>query len=144
MQIKIKYFAEDMPRLTFIGGKDQSNWIDLYTAEEVVVKEGDFVKIPLGIAMELPEGYEAIVAPRSGTFGKYGVIQANSIGVIDSSFRGPENQWMFPAKALMDATIPQHTRICQFRIQKIQPNIEFVEDSLENNADRGSFGSTGV
>ena len=144
MQIKIKYFNENIPKLEYIGGEEKSNWIDLCAAATVTMQKGSFAKIPLGVAMELPRGYEAIVAPRSGTYEKFGIRQTNSIGVIDSSFCGPNNQWLFPCTADRDTVIEEGSRIAQFRIQKRQPSVEFIEDSLENNDNRGSFGSTGV
>ena len=144
MQIKIKYFDEDAPRLTYVGNEEKSNWIDLYTDAEVTMQKGSYAEIPLGIAMELPTGYEAIVAPRSSIFKNFGIRQANSIGVIDTGYCGPNDQWMLPCVADRDTKIPKHSRICQFRIQKRQPSVEFVEDSLEKNEDRGGLGSTGV
>lgn len=144
MQIKIKYFSDNIPRLAYIGGEDKSNWIDLYAAQDVKLRKGERKKIPLGVAMELPEGYEAHIVPRSSTCDKFGIIQQNHMGVIDSSYRGPEDQWMFGAIAVRRTKIKAGDRICQFRIVEKQPSIEFIEDSLENNANRGGFGSTGV
>lgn len=139
-EIEIKYFDPDMPKLEKI---EKGDWIDLYCAEEVVMRQGVFKLIPLGVAMKLPEGYEAIVAPRSSTYKKYGIIQANSIGVIDNSYCGDEDQWMFPAIALAaDARIPKYERICQFRIQEKQTEIEFKEVRALGNENRGGFGST--
>lgn len=94
--------------------------------------------------MELPKGYESIVAPRSSTFKKYGILMTNSIGVIDSTYCGDEDERCFPAYAIKDTEIPANTRIAQFRIQLNQPMINFIEvDTLGNN-NRGGFGSTGT
>jgi len=121
----------------------KGDWIDLRAAKSVVLKAGEYQLIPLGIAMELPEGYEAILAPRSSTFKRCGVMLANSIGVIDESYKGDNDEWHFPALAIRDTTIMVNERICQFRIIKHQPEIEFeVVDSL-GNVDRGGLGSTG-
>lgn len=144
MQIKIKYFHNDLPELTYIGGEDKSNWIDLYAAEDVTFEAGDYKIIPLGVAMELPTGYEAHIVPRSSTYKKFGIIQANHMGVIDSSYKGPGDQWQFPAIALENTTIHKGDRICQFRIMKKQESIEFVRDNLSANDNRGGFGSTGT
>lgn len=139
--IKIRYFSDQMERLTYIDGK--SDWIDLRAAEDVVMKQGDFKLIPLGIAMELPKGYEAHIVPRSSTFKTYGIIQTNHMGVIDESFCGNQDQWRFPAYAMRDTEIHAGDRICQFRIMEHQPQIIFEEvDNLEHE-DRGGFGSTG-
>lgn len=140
-KVRIKYHHEDMPRLKKIK---QGDWIDLYTSEEVVLKANEFIYIDLGISMELPAGYEAIMAPRSSTFKNWGLIQTNSIGVIDSSFASDSDIWKFPAYATRDVTIPVHTRIAQFRIQKIQPDFIFEEVNSLGNAARGGLGSTGT
>lgn len=119
------------------------DWIDLFTAEEVTMKPFDFKLISLGIAMKLPDGYEAIVVPRSSTYSKWKVIQANSCGVIDNAYCGNNDIWKFPAIALQETTIPKHTRICQFKIVQNQPNIQFSFVHELDEKDRGGFGSTG-
>ena len=138
--IKIRYLA-DIEKINPIAN---GNWIDLRAAEDISLKRGEFKLIPLGIAMELPEGYEAIVAPRSSTFKKFGIIQANSIGVIDESYCGNNDEWKMPVIAVRDTVIQKNDRICQFRIIKHQPEIEFSVVSSLENADRGGFGSTGT
>ena len=142
MDIKIKYFTDKIDRLCYIDGK--SDWVDLRAAETVELKAGEFKLIPLGVAMQLPKGYEAHVVPRSSTFKNFGIIQTNSQGVIDESYAGPNDQWFFPAYALKDAVINVNDRICQFRIMEHQPRLNFVENSLENNSNRGGHGSTGT
>lgn len=142
MNIKIKYFTDQIDKLRYIDGK--SDWIDLRAAETVELKAGEFKLIPLGVAMQLPAGYEAHVVPRSSTFKNFGVIQTNSQGVIDESYAGPNDQWFFPAYALRDTIININDRICQFRIVEHQPRLNFVENSLENNGNRGGHGSTGT
>ena len=139
--IKIKYFDKDIDKLEYIDGK--SDWIDLRASEEVELKQGDFKLIPLGVAMELPNGYEAHIAPRSSTFKNFGIIQANSVGVVDQSYCGDNDMWKFPAIAMRDTIIHKNDRICQFRIMRNQPEIVFKEvEKLEGN-NRGGFGSTG-
>ena len=141
MDIKIKYFTDKIEKLVYIGGK--SDWIDLRSAEEVELKAGEFKLIPLGIAMELPKGYEAHVVPRSSTFKNWGIIQTNSTGIIDESYCGDNDQWFFPAYATRDTVIHVNDRICQFRIMEHQPTVEFEEVEHLNNKDRGGHGSTG-
>ena len=139
--IKIKYFDDDMPRLSQANGSD---WIDLYTDKDIHVGLYEHVMIPLGVAMKLPNGYEAIIAPRSSTYKKYGLIQTNSIGIIDNSYSGNNDQWMFSVIGIgKTIDIPKYTRLCQFRIQKKQPTISFTEVSKLDSVDRGGFGSTG-
>jgi dUTP pyrophosphatase len=141
MQIKIKYFDNDIVKINKI---EQGDWIDLRAAETIPINKGEFKLIPLGIAMELPQGYEAHVVPRSSTFKKWGIIETNSMGVIDESYKGDNDQWFFPAYALRDTLIEKNDRICQFRIVEKMPEVEFVEvENLEND-DRGGHGSTGT
>lgn len=139
--IRIKYFSDEIERLRYIDGK--SDWIDLRASERVELKKGEYKLIPLGVAMQLPEGYEAHVVPRSSTFKTYGVIQTNSCGVIDGSYCGDEDIWKMPVYATRDTVIEKNDRICQFRIMKNQPKILFEETKNLNNQNRGGFGSTG-
>ena len=140
-KVRIKYHHDDMPRLKKIK---QGDWIDLYTSEEVNLKAGDFMYIDLGVSMELPDGYEAIQAPRSSTFKTWGLLQANSIGVYDESYCGDTDIWKFPAYATRDVVIPAHTRLCQFRIIKHQPDFIFDEVDTLGNVARGGWGTTGT
>lgn len=152
--IRIKYF-DDAKKLEKISKGD---WIDLYANKDMFIPEGSRAMIPLGVAMELPEGYEAHLAPRSSTFKTWGIIQTNSVGVVDHSFMGDNDQWHMPVYCLMskcgmrdsDGMIVRGTwihkgdKIAQFRIMEIQPEIEFVEVEHLGNADRNGFGSTGT
>lgn len=138
-EIKIRYL-DGMPELQKI---EQGDWIDLYTYEEVELHAGERQYISLGVAMELPQGFEAIIAPRSSTFKKWGVLQTNSIGIIDNSYCGNDDIWAFPAHAMHNVIIPAHTRLCQFRIQQRQPNIKFTTVASLGENSRGGFGSTG-
>lgn len=140
--IKVKYFNDSIDKLQYIG--DKSDWIDLRAAEDVTMKAGEFKLIPLGIAMQLPEGYEAHIVPRSSTFKNYGVIQTNHMGVIDETYCGDTDQWMFPAYATRDTEIKANDRICQFRIIEHQPTLVFEETDTLSAESRGGFGSTGV
>lgn len=119
------------------------DWIDLRCGEDVTLKAGEYKMIPLGVAMQLPEGYEALVAPRSSTFRKYGVIMANSMGIMDESYKGDNDEWHFLAYATKDAKIRKNERICQFRIMEHQPLLNFIEKDWFGNPDRGGIGSTG-
>lgn len=139
--INIKYLTDSIDKLTYIDGK--SDWIDLRAAKTVDMEPMEFKLIPLGIAMQLPAGYEAHMIPRSSTFKNFGIIQANSMGLIDESYCGDNDQWYFPAIALRKTTILANDRICQFRIMKHQPQIEFREVDSLNNESRGGIGSTG-
>ena len=140
-KLKIVYHTDKIEKLRFIGGK--SDWIDLRAAERVEMKKGDWKLIKLGIAVELPEGYEAHVVPRSSTFRTWGLLQTNSCGVIDHSYCATEDEWMVPMLATRDTVVEINDRICQFRIMKNQPEIEFLEVSELTSESRGGFGSTG-
>ena len=139
--IRIKYFSDKIEKLCYIGGK--SDWIDLRSAEDVVLKKGDFKLIKLGVGMQLPRGYEAHIVPRSSTYKNFGVIQANHCGIVDESYCGDNDEWMFPALAMRDTEIHVGDRICQFRIMEHQPEIVFEEVEKLADTDRGGFGSTG-
>ena len=137
--IMIKYLRDIQKIERFNVG----DWIDLRAAEEIVLQKGEFRLIPLGVAMELPRGYEALVAPRSSTFKKLGILLANSIGIIDESYKGDGDEWHFPAYAVRDTVIHKNERICQFRIIQHQPLIHLEEVETLGNADRKGIGSTG-
>ncbi len=131
--IRIKYFTDQIEKLRYIDGK--SDWIDLRAAEDITLKQGEFKLVPLGVAMKLPEGFEAHVVPRSSTFKNFGILQVNSMGVIDASYCGDNDQWFMPIRV--------NDRICQFRIMKNQPQIDFELVEHLDAEDRGGFGSTG-
>ena len=140
MNIKIKYFTDKVQKLEKIV---KGNWIDLRASEDVEMKQGEFKLIPLGIAIELPKGYEAHIVPRSSTFKNFGIIQTNHQGVIDCSYCGDNDQWFMPAYAVRDTQIHINDRICQFRIMENQPKLSFEQVQSLDNADRGGHGSTG-
>jgi len=153
-QIRIKYFDNEIERIEAIA---KGSWIDLRAAKDVTLKAGEFKLIPLGIAMELPLDYEALLAPRSSTYKNFGIIQTNHLGIIDgfttdengkiipgTGYCGDNDQWLFPAYAMRDTEIKKNDRICQFRIIEKQPVIKFVEVESLGNIDRGGIGSTGI
>lgn len=141
MDIKIRYLETGLVevKVTEIG-----DWIDLRSAETVCLYKGEKALLRLGVAMKLPDGYEAILAPRSSTFKNYGIIQTNGIGIIDSTYCGNNDEWMMPVLATREIMIHKNDRICQFRIQKKQPTIKFVVVDKLGDEDRGGFGSTGT
>ena len=145
MVIKVKYFKNRsgfmVNELTKI---EKGDWIDLRSNENISLRKGDFVLIPLGVGMKLPDGYEAHLVPRSSTFKNWGIIQTNSVGIIDNSYSGDNDQWMMPVYATRDAFIQRNERIAQFRIVEKQPIIGFDEVEHLDDTDRGGFGSTGV
>lgn len=139
--LKVKYFKRLLKPLEYIDGK--SDWVDLRCAETMTLEKGNFYLIPLGVAIKLPSGYEAHVVPRSSTFKNYGIIQTNSMGVIDNTYCGDNDQWMLPVYATRDTEINFNDRIAQFRIVENQPKIVFEAVEHLEDTDRGGFGSTG-
>lgn len=141
MELKVKYLNSAVAPLAYVGGR--SDWIDLRSAEDVEMKAGDSCIINLGVAIQLPAGYEAYIVPRSSTFKNYGIIQTNGMGIIDETYCGDEDWWKMPVYATRDTVIHKGDRICQFRIMEHQPRLVFeTVDSLGNN-NRGGIGSTG-
>lgn len=139
MEIKIKYFTDIQP----IEKIEKGDFIDLRSAEDIDLDAGDFAIIKLGVGMKLPEGYEAHIVPRSSTYKKWGIIQTNSVGIVDNSYSGDNDQWMMPVLAMRDTHISKNDRICQFRIIEKQPEIKFTTVEKLDNEDRKGFGSTG-
>lgn len=139
--IGIKYVKDGMEKIEQIENGD---WIDLRIAEDVHLTAGEYKLIPLGVAMRLPTNCEALIIPRSSSFKNYGIIQANSVGLIDENYCGENDVWYFPAYATREVTIYKNTRICQFRIIEHQPTIIIEEVEHLSNTDRGGFGSTGT
>lgn len=149
MKIRIKYF-DNAKKLEMI---EKGNWCDLYANKDIFIPEGKRSMIPLGVAMELPEGYEAHLSPRSSTFKTWGIIQTNHVGVVDNSFCGDNDQWHMPVYCLepknfidgkYGTLIKKGDKIAQFRIMEIQPKLEFEEVENLGNKTRGGFGTTGT
>ena len=140
MKIKIKYFDKDLPKIEKF---QKGDWVDLRCAERVEIKQGEYKLLKLGVGMEIPKGYEAWVVPRSSTPKQFGIIMANSIGIIDNSYNGDEDQWRFPAIAFRDTVIEKGDRICQFRILAHQPPHTIKTVEKLGSVDRGGIGSTG-
>lgn len=176
LTIKVKRINKSLPipKMTKKG-----DWIDLRSSETVHLKAPqsgtlkrrtingqeesyrnvtfDTKLINLGIAIQLPKGTEAIIVPRSSTYKNFGVLQSNHIGVVDYSYKGDNDEWKFPAVALMDTTIQEGDRICQFRVQLSQKatvwqklkwlfssGIKLIEVENLNNPDRNGIGTTGI
>ena len=139
MEIKVKYHADIHP----LEKTDRGDWIDLRAAEDVELKAGEFKLISLGVSMKLPEGYEANIVPRSSTFKHWGILQTNHFGVIDNSYSGDSDVWMFPAYATRDVLIEKNSRICQFRIQRKMEDVTLTTVDKLDGANRGGFGSSG-
>jgi len=140
MDIKVKYLRDVTP----LELLPQGDWIDVRAAEDVALT-GKRQMIPLGFALELPEGYEAHLVPRSSTFKKYGIIQTNGVGVVDESYCGDGDEWFMPVLQMefVTGTIKKNTRIAQFRIMSKQPRVNFITVDHLGNTDRGGCGSTG-
>lgn len=141
LKIKIKYFDEGLERLEKIAVGD---WIDLRCSEEISLKQGEHCYIPLGIAMELPKGYEAWLTSRSSMAKKFGILHCDDLGVIDNTYCGDEDMWKLPVIATRDTVIHKNDRICQFRLHEVMPPVELEEVEFLGNESRGGLGSTGT
>lgn len=139
-KIDIKYHTD----IDEIESIDKGDWIDLRSAEDLELKQGEYKLISLGVSMKLPEGYEAHIVPRSSTFKNFGIIQSNGVGIIDNSYSGTNDIWKFPAIAMRDTIIHKNDRICQFRIVKRQPLVMFNKRDSLDAINRGGIGSTGI
>ena len=140
LPIQILYHDDQLKRITKIA---QGDWIDLRAAEQVTLRAGDFALISLGVSIRLPAGYEAHIAPRSSTFKKWGILQVNSVGVVDESYCGDGDIWKMPVYATRDTVIEKNDRICQFRIVAKMPEVELIAVDHLSGANRGGFGTTG-
>lgn len=140
LEIKIKYHANIKPIEKVVNG----DWIDLRLAEDVELMAGEYKLLSLGVSMKLPEGYEAVIIPRSSTFRNWGIIQANHFGLIDNSYCGDDDIWHFPALATRYTKIEKNSRICQFRIQRKMEDINFITVDTLGNVNRGGIGSSGT
>jgi len=134
--IKINTHDNELP-------ESHGEWVDLATSEDVYMAAGTYKIIPLGVSMQLPDGYYAKVVPRSSTAKKWGIIMANSVGIIENDYCGDDDIWGFPAYAIFETHIPKGTRICQFCIVPQEQAIRFEQVESLNNESRGGFGSTG-
>ena len=141
-RILVRYLSDQIEKLQ--PPTNSANWVDLRSAEDAVLKKGEFRLISLGVAIKLPEGYEAHIVPRSSTYKNFGIIQANHHGVVDNAYSGDNDLWRMPVIALRDTEIHVNDRICQFRIERRQPDLIFEEVEHLDQADRGGFGSTGI
>lgn len=140
--IRVRYIRDVKPLERSPGG----DWVDLRAAEDIDLKAGEFAIIPLGVAMQMPLGFEAHVAPRSSTFKNWGILQTNGVGVIDYAYRGDDDEWGMPVYATRDTHIDKNSRVCQFRIIAQQPRLTFsaFEKFAGKPKNRGGFGSTGI
>lgn len=140
LTIKIKYLA-DIDELKQI---DVGDMIDVRAAKDIKLKYMQNTKIPLGFSCQLPAGYMAFLMPRSSTFDKYGIIQTNSIGGIDESYCGDDDEWAMPVISLRnDVCIPKNERIGQFMIVPKMGKVNLEPVDTLGNKNRGGFGSTG-
>lgn len=140
LDTRVKYLRDVQP----IEVIKKGDWIDLRAGKDILMFKGEYRRIPLGVAIELPKGYEALMAARSSTFEKYGVIMVNGIAIMDESYCGDNDEWHFLAYATKDTFISKNERICQFRVIEHQPELNLITADKLGNADRGGIGSTGV
>lgn len=137
--IFIKYW----PHSPLLEQKETGGCIDLYNLNELCLRQGEMGTIHFGVAMDLGD-HDALIFPRSSTFQRYGILLTNSIGYIDSTYNGPDDEWLAKVYATRDITIPAGTRCFQFRLIEKQPKLNFILSDLTENSNRSGYGSTGV
>lgn len=141
MSLKIKYLDKTLPKL--IKNKN-GDCIDLYTSGDYLFKKGQSILVKLGVAMEIPEGYEAHIYPRSSTFKHHGLLLTNSVGIIDNSYCGDDDEWLALMYATRDGVVKHGTRLVQFRLVENMPSIELEEVEHLGNNSRGGYGTSGL
>lgn len=152
LELKVKYIDEKLTKMEKI---DKGDLVDLRASRIFVngeersfpceYKFGDTVFVRLGFAMKMPEGYKANVYPRSGTFKNYGLLLTNSVGQIDNSYCGNDDEWCGMFYATRDGAMEHNDRILQFEVVPQAMNnvaFNFVEELEETN--RGGYSSTGI
>lgn len=140
LEIPLKLLNEDS---TIPIRYNVNEWYDLSVPKDIELNPGEYVEIPLGVAMRLPVGYEAMIVPRSSTFKRFRIIAVNSIGIIDNAYCGNHDEWHFLVFSFSHMVIPKGSRLCQFRLIECTPGLTFkIVDDLET-VDRGGIGSTG-
>ena len=140
-EIKIKYKGDATGMK--LNRIQKGDCIDLYVNKPVSYKKGDTVVVDFGVAMELPEGYEAHIYPRSSTFEKTGLLLTNSVGIIDNAFCGDDDWWGGKFYATQDGELNIGDRVAQFRICESMPMVIFNEVYELGNENRGGYGTTG-
>lgn len=156
LKLKVRYIDKGIDELVKI---EKGDLIDLRVSSIMVNKEdkteelknnpikykaGDVVFIGLGFAMQMPKGYKANVYPRSSTFKNYGLILTNSVGQIDNTYQGNDDEWKVMLYALKDGEISYNDRVVQMEVVKAMPSkirILAVDELIGSN--RGGYGSTG-
>lgn len=154
MKIKVKEITAGC--IPVRSGGVKSDCFDLYMAEDVSLKKGELLTVKLGIAAELPKGTVATLYLRSSTPKNWGVMLANSIGFIDNTYNGNNDEWKAPLYAFRTTIIPRGTRICQFEVRPSQfatiwqklrwilsSKLSIVPVKELGNKSRGGIGSTG-
>lgn len=139
LYIKVKVFPDGL----YPEKSDKGDYFDLFSAEDYTYKAGDNIRIRLGVAMKLPEGYVAHLYPRSSTFSKTGLLMTNSVGIIDNAYSGDNDEWLFSGYATRDGEVRKGQKIAQFCMVPIVNITGFIGVSHLDDEDRGGFGSTG-
>lgn len=175
LKVKVKVLTEGcMPEIN-----EKGDWIDLKAAQDMefnaaqsgtlkrITVNGEEIScrnvtmethyIPLGVAMKLPVGFEAVIASRSSGPKKLNLFIPNGIGVIDNSYSGNQDEWNYVASTMQATVIHKGDRICQFRIQLSQKatvwqkikwlfssGIELIETDNIGDNNRNGLGSTGI
>lgn len=160
--IEVKYFDTNLPKLEVT---EKGDCIDLRVSKVycmkshsgLPMKDKEEVEFPyhyhnddvlffkLGVGMKLPKGYKANVYPRSSTFKNYGFILTNSVGIIDNSYCGRDDEWCAMMYCTREGVINYGDRILQFEPVPVHTH-KFTYDEVDSldEESRGGYGSTGV
>lgn len=126
-------------------GTEHSAGLDLYCSnkEDIIIKPNEVKSIPTGLKVEIPEGYFGAIYPRSSTGVKRNLMLANTVGVIDSDYRG-EIKVFFYNYGKEEQVIKNNDRLAQMIIQAYEKvEVKKVEDLSKSDRGEGGFGSTG-
>ena len=142
MQVKIKRIDPDLPLPR--PETDGAAGFDLITREDTTVEPGKFGLVPANVIVEVPRGYALIVSARSSTPKRTGLVLPHGIGIIDSDYRGDDDEIMVQVWNTTDApvTVARGDRIAQGILLKIEP-VSWLVETETFGATRGGFGSTG-
>jgi len=142
VQVLITRLDPDLPLPRYAKGGDAG--ADIVSRIDITLAPGERALVPTGIAIALPDGYVALVHPRSGLAIKHGVTMVNAPGTVDAGYRGELQIILINHDKTESVTFKRGDRIAHLVIQKVE-RAEFVEvqDLPGSGRGTGGFGSTG-
>lgn len=142
LQIAIRRLDPDVPLPAYAHPGDAG--ADLCSTEDVTLAPGERRLVSTGIAMALPDGYVALVHPRSGLAARHGLSIVNAPGTIDAGYRGEVKVCLVNLDPSTPITLSRGDRIAQLVIQRVEQAVFAEVDALPESArGSGGYGSTG-